>query len=196
MPVPGPHADAERRAPARRSRASRPRSSTGCPGEHHLAPDAADCASVGAMLAGMHLAAPTSRCAQPNLRGLAWWTETVPVVLPHLDAAPGRADARTSSPSSSSSPRRRRTRRCRAAAIHGDLFRDNVMFEGDAPRRRVRLLLRRRRHLALRHRRRPQRLVHRPRHRAASSRTAPAPSSPPTTACARSRPPSCACCRR
>src|SRR5215472_10169101 len=25
--------------------------------------------------------------SQPNLRGLAWWEETVPVVLPHLDAA-------------------------------------------------------------------------------------------------------------
>src|SRR5918911_102209 len=53
-------------------------------GRHHLAPDTAHCASVGAMLARMHLAGADFPLHQPNLRGLAWWEETVPVVLPHL----------------------------------------------------------------------------------------------------------------
>jgi homoserine kinase type II len=29
----------------------------------------------------------TTTASQPNLRGLPWWNETVPVVLPHMDAA-------------------------------------------------------------------------------------------------------------
>ena len=85
--------------------------------------------SVGAMLARMHLRRrATSRRAQPNLRGLAWWSETVPVVVPHLDAAQARADAGRARLPAATSPRRRPTRRCRAAPIHADLFRDNVMF--------------------------------------------------------------------
>jgi homoserine kinase type II len=99
------------------------------PGEHHLAPDAADCASVGTMLAGLHLAASDFALTQPNLRGLAWWNETVPVVVPHLDA-PRAALMQdelafqqhlAASSAYASLPR---------GAIHGDLFRDNVMFDG------------------------------------------------------------------
>ena len=40
---------------------------------------------VGTMLAGMHLAATDFALIQPNLRGIDWWTETVPAVLPHLE---------------------------------------------------------------------------------------------------------------
>ena len=39
------------------------------------------------MLARMHLVGRDFDRHQPNLRGLPWWNETVPVVLPHLDAA-------------------------------------------------------------------------------------------------------------
>jgi homoserine kinase type II len=98
------------------------------PGAHHLAPDAADCASVGTLLARMHLAAADFALSQPNLRGLAWWRETVPVVAPFLDA-----DARAlitaelawqeqlaASPAHAALPR---------GAVHADLFRDNVMFD-------------------------------------------------------------------
>jgi homoserine kinase type II len=38
------------------------------------------------MLARMHLAGRDYERQQPNLRGLPWWNETVPVVLPHIDA--------------------------------------------------------------------------------------------------------------
>ena len=99
------------------------------PGEHHLAPDAADCAAVGDVLARMHLAARDFASAQSNLRGLAWWTATVPVVLPHLDAERSALMSDelayqqhlAASSAYATLPR---------GAIHGDLFRDNVMFVG------------------------------------------------------------------
>jgi homoserine kinase type II len=101
------------------------------PGEHHLAPDAADCAAVGSVLARMHLAARDFHPAQPNLRGIDWWNATVPVVLPGLD--PDRAAMMqdeldyqrhlAASPAYATLPR---------GAVHGDLFRDNVMFQGGA----------------------------------------------------------------
>jgi homoserine kinase type II len=56
-------------------------------GRHELAPGAEHCAQVGAMLARMHLAGRDYNRHQPNLRGLAWWNETVPVVLPFLEAS-------------------------------------------------------------------------------------------------------------
>ena len=98
-------------------------------GDHHLAPDATDCAQLGTMLARMHVAGQDFAMQQPNLRGLAWWLETVPVVLPFL--TPSQADlittelhlAQTVATSSTyvALPR---------GPIHADLFRDNVMFDG------------------------------------------------------------------
>ena len=54
-------------------------------GKSELHPGPAHCAAVGDMLARAHLAARDYDRHQPNLRGLAWWNETVPVVLPYLD---------------------------------------------------------------------------------------------------------------
>ncbi|WP_269631403.1 homoserine kinase [Pelomonas sp. BJYL3] len=98
-------------------------------GGHRLAPDLFHCEQVGAMLARMHLAGRDFPLSQPNLRGLAWWTETVPVVLPYL--TPEQAELLSSelafqqqlaaSQSHAELPR---------GPIHADLFRDNVMFEG------------------------------------------------------------------
>ena len=98
------------------------------PGRHQLAPDAAHCASVGSVLARMHLASAGFALHQPNLRGAAWWAETVPVVQPYLTPAQRElidtelafalqvhaSKAHTALPQ---------------GAIHADLFRDNVMFE-------------------------------------------------------------------
>ena len=99
------------------------------PGEHHLAPDAADCASLGTLLAGLHIAAADFAPYQPNLRGLDWWTKTVPTVLPHLEPHLAELMERRAryqqhlaeTPAHAALPR---------GAIHGDLFRDNVMFQG------------------------------------------------------------------
>jgi len=65
-------------------------------GSSELSPQAHHCAALGDVLARMHLAGRDFEMHQPNLRGLAWWNETVPVVLPYLSAAqkvahPGRA---------------------------------------------------------------------------------------------------------
>ncbi|HEY2558952.1 MAG TPA: homoserine kinase [Caldimonas sp.] len=97
------------------------------PGEHHLAPDALDCAAVGTVLARMHIAARDFAPAQPNLRGLAWWSTTAPVVLPHLGSEQAALmtdelayqQHLASSSAYATLPR---------GAIHGDLFRDNVVF--------------------------------------------------------------------
>jgi homoserine kinase type II len=97
-------------------------------GRSELAPSAAHCAQVGTMLARMHLAGLDYPRHQPNLRGLAWWNETVPVVLPHIGPAQAallKAELAYqnhvgSGPSYAALPR---------GPVHADLFRDNVMFE-------------------------------------------------------------------
>ncbi|MES2099267.1 MAG: homoserine kinase [Pseudomonadota bacterium] len=105
------------------------------PGRHHLAPDAAHCASLGTMLARMHVAGADFAMQQPNLRGLAWWTETVPVVVPFLTP-----DQRALIESELAFQQQLAASAAHAALprgpIHADLFRDNVMFDetpwGDA----------------------------------------------------------------
>ncbi|MBA4341702.1 MAG: homoserine kinase [Methylibium sp.] len=98
-------------------------------GGHQLAPDLFHCQQVGAQLARMHLAGQDFPLSQPNLRGLPWWTETVPVVLPFLNASQAELISTelafqqqlAASASYADLPR---------GPIHADLFRDNVMFEG------------------------------------------------------------------
>jgi len=99
-------------------------------GSHQLAPGAAHCAQVGAQLARMHLAGRDFALSQPNLRGLAWWQETVPVVAPFLSAEQRELietelawqTQLAAAPAYAALPR---------GPIHADLFRDNVMFEGE-----------------------------------------------------------------
>ena len=98
-------------------------------GKSQLAPDASHCAAVGAMLARMHLAGRDYDRSQPNLRGLAWWNETVPVVLPFLDASQAtliRSELAYQNHIAASSAYAALPR----GPVHADLFRDNVMFEG------------------------------------------------------------------
>jgi homoserine kinase type II len=93
-------------------------------------PQPVHCAEVGAMLAKMHLAGRDFPLRQPNLRGLDWWVETVPKVLPFLDA--GTAGLLESELA---------YQRAFAAGadyaglargpVHADLFRNNVMFVGE-----------------------------------------------------------------
>ena len=51
-------------------------------GKSQLSPEVAHCAQLGMMLARMHLAGADFNRSQPNLRSLAWWNETAPVVMP------------------------------------------------------------------------------------------------------------------
>ena len=87
IPVPAPQADAD--GELVHTLAGKPAAVvTRLPGSHRLAPDAAHCAQVGAMLARMHRAGASFTLQQPHLRGLAWWLETAPLVLPHLADGP------------------------------------------------------------------------------------------------------------
>ncbi|HET8597591.1 MAG TPA: homoserine kinase [Castellaniella sp.] len=98
-------------------------------GGYEPEPGPAHCALAGETLARAHLAARDFPLRQPNLRGLSWWRDTAPRLLPFLDAgqaallqrcvaeqsefaAAGRLDALPSGPA------------------HCDLFRDNVLFDG------------------------------------------------------------------
>jgi homoserine kinase type II len=101
------------------------------PGGHRLAPGVSQCVQVGRMLARMHVAGQSLPVHQPHLRGLAWWAETAPVVLPHLQPAQASLlvdelafqQALADSPAGQGLPR---------GPIHADLFRDNVMFDDTA----------------------------------------------------------------
>jgi homoserine kinase type II len=129
IPVPGPKADAS--GAIQHTLQGKPAAVVDClPGAHHLAPDAAHCASLGTELARMHLAGADFAPYQPNLRGLAWWTETVPVVRPFL-----AEDQRELIESELAFQQQVAASAAYAALprgpIHADLFRDNVMFEGD-----------------------------------------------------------------
>ncbi len=103
-------------------------------GKSELAPTTTHCALVGAMLARMHLAGRDFNMQQPNLRGLDWWNETVPVILPFVpadQAALLQSELAYQNHVATFSGYRALPR----GAIHADLFRDNVMFEttdGDA----------------------------------------------------------------
>lgn len=99
-------------------------------GASQLAPTAQHCASVGAMLARMHLAGRDYPHRQPNLRGLPWWNETVPVVIPFLSASQTaliRSELALQNHIAASAAYTALPR----GPIHADLFRDNVMFNGE-----------------------------------------------------------------
>jgi homoserine kinase type II len=127
IPVPSPAPDAEGRILHRLK--GKPAAVVGrLRGKNELTPDARHCAAVGDMLARMHLAGRDYPRYQPNLRGLSWWKENVPVLLPYVDE-----DQRTllleelafqtriaASADYAALPR---------GPVHADLFRDNVMFE-------------------------------------------------------------------
>jgi len=127
IPVPGPKADAS--GTILHSLLGKPAAVVDrLRGGHRLAPDAPHCGAVGAMLARMHLAGADFALHQPNLRGLPWWNETVPVVLPFLDASQRELieseltfqQQLAASAAFATLPR---------GPIHADLFRDNAMFD-------------------------------------------------------------------
>jgi len=96
-------------------------------GSSQMAPLPVHCAAVGAMLAKMHLAGHDYPLQQPNLRGLPWWDETTPKVLPFLSEANAhllRAEMHFQEAFASSAHYKVLAR----GPIHADLFRNNVMF--------------------------------------------------------------------
>lgn len=99
-------------------------------GSSQLDPQPVHCAEVGAMLARMHLAAQDFTLHQPNLRGLDWWVATAPAVLPFLDeseAALLRSEVSYQADFAAGTVYPHLAR----GPVHADLFRNNVMFEGE-----------------------------------------------------------------
>ncbi|WP_457325232.1 homoserine kinase [Roseateles sp. P5_E11] len=134
VPVPEPHADAA--GEILFEVAGKPAAIVDrLHGGHQLAPDAFHCSQVGATLARMHLAAQDFPLHQPNLRGLAWWREVVPQLLPFLSGPEAellQSELAYQEQLAASQDYAQLAR----GPIHADLFRDNVMFEpGEGPGR-------------------------------------------------------------
>ncbi|MBA5688502.1 homoserine kinase [Rugamonas apoptosis] len=99
-------------------------------GRSQLDPQPVHCAAVGAMLARMHLAGQDYPLQQPNLRGLAWWNDTTPLVLPYLsddNAHLLRAEMHFQQAYACSDT----YNQLQQGPVHADLFRNNVMFDGE-----------------------------------------------------------------
>ena len=97
-------------------------------GRSELSPLASHCALMGAMLARLHLAGRDFAMQQPNLRGLDWWNATAPIVMPFLDepqSALLRSELAYQNHIASQSAYTALPR----GPIHGDLFRDNALFD-------------------------------------------------------------------
>lgn len=97
-------------------------------GKSELTPTSEHCALVGSMLARMHLAGRSFDLHQPNLRGLAWWNETVPVITPYLNASQSALISQELAYQNHVVARSAYAALPRGA-IHADLFRDNVLFD-------------------------------------------------------------------
>ena len=103
------------------------------PGSYIVSPTAAHCALTGATLAQAHLAAVDFPIHQKNLRGLAWWQETVPVVLPFLTST-ARDLLTTSLAEQVTKAQSLDWQALPKGPSHCDLFRDNVLFAGTPDR--------------------------------------------------------------
>ncbi len=91
-----------------------------------LHPDVPHCAAVGRALAGLHVAAKQYRGRLANRRGPGWWRQAARAVRPQLSPEQNALVAAElkyqAGFAKAKLPR---------AAIHGDLFCDNVLFVGD-----------------------------------------------------------------
>ena len=96
------------------------------PGASVMTPTALHCARIGAMLAGLHLAGQSYGRRQDNPRGAHWRTRTAARVRPHLSASDRHLlDAELAFQA------RQDDAALPRGAIHADLFRDNVLWNGD-----------------------------------------------------------------
>ena len=99
-------------------------------GASQLKPQAVHCAAIGRALAQLHVAGADFPLQQPNLRGLQWIAQTVPVVQPYLNPEQTQLiqselsaqQTLAASIAYASLPR---------GAVHADLFRDNALFVGE-----------------------------------------------------------------
>ena len=99
---------------------------TRLPGAPRVKPDAADCASVGAILAAIHVAAVEYDASLDNWRGAVWRESFARKLEPRLSAAENALIASENAYQAAFDdtvlPR---------GIIHGDLFHDNVLWDED-----------------------------------------------------------------
>ena len=100
------------------------------PGRATLDPTPAHCAQVGQFLANLHQQARDFPLFQPNLRGIGWWKSTLPKLEPLIPEDQFQELAEEVI-FQDTFVRSARFERLPAGPIHADLFRDNVLFDGD-----------------------------------------------------------------
>jgi homoserine kinase type II len=97
---------------------------TRLPGQSMSRPGRDECAQLGALLARMHLAGRSYSGYLENPRGPRWWRDTAPQVRDFLDAE--RRDLLDSEMAFQAMHRFADLAR---GPVHGDLFRDNAIFD-------------------------------------------------------------------
>ena len=95
-------------------------------GRSEMQPDAAHCARVGAMLAGLHLAGLSYRRKQENPRNAAWRAACGARVLPFLPP-----EEQQMLEDELAFQARQDYRPLPQGVVHADLFRDNVLWDGE-----------------------------------------------------------------
>ena len=99
---------------------------TRVPGVPVMNPSPGHCASVGELLADMHLSGQTYAGTMENLRCAKWWTAVAPDIYRFLSTEDEKL-LRTEIEFQADCSREELPR----GAVHADLFRDNVLFDGD-----------------------------------------------------------------
>lgn len=89
-------------------------------------PSAIQCHAVGEMLAQMHVASATFTRKMRNPRGPRWWSATASAMYPYMDEADA-ASLRQEVQFQDS----HRFDHLPSGVIHADLFKDNVLMDGD-----------------------------------------------------------------
>lgn len=125
LPVAKPIADLENRFLGELN--GKPAAIVTClPGKPVTEPTPAQCARVGEALADLHKSGQTYRGQLDNLRAAQWWTACAPEIYPFLQAED--VDLLRSEIEFQANCSRDGLPR---GVIHADLFRDNVLFDGE-----------------------------------------------------------------
>jgi len=98
-------------------------------GKSHQIPTEHHCTVTARAMAKMHLTGHDFTPSQPNPRGVPWWKSTVPQVLPYLDRA--LAEFLNQEVEEVSTALDKLEDVLPSGPIHADLFRDNVLFDGE-----------------------------------------------------------------
>jgi homoserine kinase type II len=98
-------------------------------GSYQPHPGPAQCALAASAMAHLHLAAEHFALRQNNPRDIDWWQATMPQVLSHLDD--DRAELLRAEVTEVGHHYQALRRELPFGPIHADLFRDNVLFDGE-----------------------------------------------------------------